>query len=361
MKTTKIFMLAALALSMAACSNNDNENENVASGPREAVITAGINNPATRALGSVWESDEIGVMVTAVSGTTAGVTSKMADLYKNVRYVTTANTTDAATFTATNPGTATVPGSSAAGQTPAYGIFFQDAKETVTFAAYGPYQSSTDAATLPGTNSDGIISNISTENQNTRALQKAFDFIYASGATASNTSYTVQFKDGNAFSHKMSRLIIKFVASTDAGFAADEVSKAGSTYSLTGLTHEGTFNVKTGEAQATVPGSSAAGPTPWSLNTNSLKEVASDNSAVTFTSILYPQDHSTNGITVKATIAGQTYEATIKPNLESGKSYTYTITAKKQGLEVSGCTVTDWTNGNGDNGEAGDATLPKNN
>ena len=352
MKTTKIFMLAALALSMAACSNTDNENENVASGPREAVITAGINNPATRALGSQWENDEIGVMVTEVSGTTTGVTSKMADLYKNVRYVTTANTTDAATFTAT------VPGSSAAGQTPAYGIFFQDANETVTFAAYGPYQSSTDAATLPGTN--GEISNISTQNQSTRALQKAFDFIYASGATASNTSYTVQFQGSNAFSHKMSRLIIKFVASTDAGFAANEVSQAESTYSLIGLTHEGTFNVLTGVAQATVPGSSAAGPTPWSLNDNSLR-TPSETEAATFTSILYPQDHSTNGITVKATIAGQTYEATIKPNLESGKSYTYTITAKKQSLEVSGCTVTDWTNGNGANGEAGDATLPKNN
>ena len=39
-------------------------------------------------------------------------------------------------------------------------------------------------------------------------------------------------------------------------------------------------------------------------------------------------------------------------------SYTYTITAKKQGLEVTGSIVTDWIVGT--EGSA-DATIPKNN
>lgn len=340
MKTTKFFMLAALALSATACSN---DNDTTTYGPREAVITAGINTPVTRANGATWENDKIGVMVTAAPS------SEMENIYKNVQYNTTSSSSDAATFTAT------VPSSSAAGQS--YGIFFQDADETVTFAAYGPYQTSANAATLPGTNSDGIISGISTSNQSTRDAQKAFDFIYASGATATNSNYTVQFQGNNAFSHKMSRLIIKFMADPTAGFKATEVSAAGSTYSITGLIHNGTFNVTTGEAQASVPGSSAAGSTDWPLNTNSLR-TPNETTTATFTSILYPQDHSASGLTVKATIAGQTYEATIMPNLESGKSYTYTITAKKQGLEVTGCTVTDWTSVDG--GSA-DATIPKNN
>ena len=327
MKTTKFFMLAALALSATACSN---DNDTTTYGPREAVITAGINTPVTRANGATWENDKIGVMVTAAPS------SEMENIYKNVQYATTSESSDAATFTASTGA----------------GIFFQDASETVTFAAYGPYQTSDNAATLPGSN--GVISDISTTDQSTREKQKDFDFIYASGATATNSSYTVQFQGNNAFSHKMSRLIIQFVAATDAGFDATEVSNSGSTYAVSGLYHDGTFNVTNGTAVST--GTTTSN---WSLNDNSLRtETGTSATTATFTSILYPQDHSASGLTVKAEIAGQTYEATIKPNLESGKSYTYTITAKKQGLEVTGCTVTDWTNGGSD---SADATIPKNN
>ena len=326
MKTTKFFMLAALALSATACSN---DNDTTTYGPREAVITAGINTPVTRANGSTWENDKIGVMVTDAP------LSEMENIYNNVQYTMTSATSDAATFTASTGA----------------GIFFQDANETVTFAAYGPYQTSTDAATLPGSN--GVISDISTTDQSTREKQKDFDFIYASGATATNSSYTVQFQGNNAFSHKMSRLIIQFVAATDAGFDATEVSNSGSTYAVSGLYHAGTFNVTNGTAVST--GSTTSN---WSLNDNSLRtETGTSATTATFTSILYPQDHSVSGLTVTATIAGQTYQATIKPNLESGKSYTYTITAKKQGLVVTGCTVTDWTNGGSD---SADAWIPKN-
>ena len=78
---------------------------------------------------------------------TEAQTSNMEELYKNVKYTTTANTASAANFTAPE------------GQ----GIFFQDASETVTFAAYAPYQASA-ANALPGT--DGVISN-STADQST--------------------------------------------------------------------------------------------------------------------------------------------------------------------------------------------------
>ncbi|MGM9694010.1 MAG: hypothetical protein ACI3YC_03275, partial [Alloprevotella sp.] len=40
------------------------------------------------------------------------------------------------------------------------------------------------------------------------------------------------------------------------------------------------------------------------------------------------------------------------PNLESGKAYSYTITVKKTGLEVSGCTITDWETGSTGSGVA---------
>ena len=333
MKKT-IYLSLAAALFMASCSNDSDDNS-VSNGPVAAQVTAGVNNPATRANGNQWESDEIGVMAVSVSGTPTGITSTMTSLYKNVRYATSAITADAATFTATN--------GSASGT--AYGIFFQDATETVTFAAYGPYQTSA-ANALPGT--DGVIS-ANTSAQADRNAQKAFDFIFASGATASKANPQIQFSGANAFSHVMTRLIINVQTSTTDGFTANEVTSG--TYSLSGLTHDGTFDVKTGAAQATVSGSSTAGSTPWSLNTAAI--MTSEASSVSFDAILFPQ--TVSSLDFEAIIDGQSYKCQISPALAAGRSYTYTITAKKQGLTVDGCKVNDWTTGSTENGGAADA------
>lgn len=312
----KYFFFAATALALAACSNN--EDENLGNGPVEARITAGVSTPETRANGSNWEQDAIGVMVTDAPNST------MEDLYKNVKYTTTANSASAAIFTPEGEG-----------------IFFQDASETVTFAAYAPYQTSA-ANTLPGT--DGVISG-STDAQSDRNNQKDFDYIYASGATASRTNSTVEFKETTAFAHKMTRLIIVVKTSAQDGFTAQQVTSG--TYSLSGLNHSGQFNVTTGVAEAT----GAIATDDWSLTNYSLK-TEGETDKVTFTSILYPQTLA-NALTFKAEIGGQTYtNNTINPALAAGKSYTVTITAKKTGLAVSGCTIDDWGNGDGGSGDA---------
>ena len=343
------YITLAAAMIMASCSNDSDENT---SRPVAAEVTAGVNNPATRANGNSWEADEIGVMAVSVSGTPAGITSTMTSLYKNVHYTTSSTTAEAAAFTAT------VPSSFAAGQTTAYGIFFQDATETVTFAAYAPYQQSTDANILPGTN--GVISQ-NTASQATRDDQKTFDFIFATGATASKASQRIQFSDSYAFTHVMTRLIIKVQTSANDGFTAADVTSG--TYTLTGITHDGTFDVNPasttfGKATAstvtsgtaTVPGSSAAGQ-PWSLTANAISTTA-DNT-LTFDAILFPQTAGT--LDFEALIDGQSYKCQISPALEAGKSYTYTITAKKQGLTVEGCKVNDWTAGTTENNGEADA------
>lgn len=312
----KYFFFAATALALAACSNN--EDENLGNSPVEARITAGVSTPETRANGNNWEQDAIGVMVTS--------TSDMANLYKNVKYTTTANNIPTATFTPEGEG-----------------IFFQDASETVTFAAYAPYQESA-ANALPGTN--GVIKG-STEDQSDREKQKAFDYIYASGATASHTNPTVEFKETTAFAHKMTRLIIIVKTSADHGFTAEEVTNG--TYSLSGLNHSGQFNVTTGVAETT----ETTATDDWSLTGKSLK-TEGETDQVTFTSILYPQT-LTGNLTFKAVIGGQTYtNNTIQPALETGQSYTVTITAKKTGLVISGCTVSGW---GAENDSEGDATM----
>lgn len=304
--------MAAAVLTLASCNNDEEFADN---GPAAAQITAGVSSPATRAIDNQWEADEIGVMVTNAPN------SAIEELYKNVKYTTTSNTTSA-NFTA------------AEGE----GIFFQDASETVTFSAYAPYQPSA-ANALPG--EDGVISG-STETQSTRESQKAFDYIFASGATASRTNTTVSFTGDHAFAHKMSRLIIVLKTSTRDGFTAEEVKDGA--YTLEGLTHSGTFNVTTGEAKATGTPAQAVG---WSLTANCLETDDDTQKTKTFTSILYPQTYTT--LTLKAVITGQTYTAVLDEiednTLVSGNSYTYTVTVKKTELKVESCTITPWTEG----------------
>ena len=281
-------------------------------GPVAAQITAGVSGPATRANNNVWEADAIGVRVTE---TKYGVTEVTKDLYQNVEY-TTASTGTEADFTSTD------------------GILFQDASEKVTFAAYGPYQSSYDNETLPGTN--GVITG-NTSSQNTREQQKAFDYIYASGATASRSDPQVLFSGEHEFQHKM---IVK--TSANNGFSATDVTNG--IYTLSGLTHTGQFDVTTGEALAT----GTASPDAWSLSANSLM-TEGETQQRTFTSILYPQTLA-SPLVFTATIDNQDYTSAgngvqIQPELNAGYSYTYTITVKKTGLEISTCTIQDWTNG----------------
>lgn len=320
----RYFLFAAAALALTACSNDD-EPLNVNNGPVEARITAGVSGPTTRAIDNVWEADEIGVMVKSVTGTTQGITSVMADMYKNVKYTTNASTDAAANFTPEGTG-----------------IFFQDANETVTFSAYGPYQTSTAANVLPET--DGVISGSTTEQSN-RTRQKAIDYIFATGATASRTSPTVEFNGDNAFKHKMARLVIVVKPGSDVTMA--DFAKSGTAFKLNGLKHNGTFNVTTGEATATGEMSD------WSLTQNSLLAISTEDKTYTFTSIVYPQSLG-SALTFMATIDEQTYSnsSDINPALAAGMSYTYTITVNKTGLTVSGCTIENWGNGGSGSGNA---------
>lgn len=332
------YITLAAAMFMASCSNDSEENR-VSNGPVAAQVTAGVNNPATRANGNVWEADEIGVMAVSVSGTPTTVTSTVTSLYKNVHYKTAATTSDAASFTAMTPD------GSATGA--AYGIFFQDATETVTFAAYAPYQQSADANVLPG--SEGVISQ-STASQATRDEQKTIDFIFANGATASKTAPGIQFSDAKAFTHVMSRLVIKVQTSANDGFSAGEVTSGA--YSLTGVTHDGTFDVNPASATFGKATAAAAGlPSAWSLNSYAIQ--TQGNNTVTFDAILFPQ--TAGNLDFEAVIGGQSYKCQIAPALEAGKSYTYTITAKKQSLTVEGCKVNDWVIGTTENNGEADA------
>ena len=320
----KFFIFAAAALTLAACSND--ENMEMTDGPVAARITAGLSAPTTRAIGTNWSgTEEIGVFVT-------NSTSGMDDLYKNVKYQIT-NSGATGNFTAVNED-----------------IFFQDAEEIVTFAAYAPYQESENNETLPGESEDGVV-DVKTDNMNTATDQEKIDFLFASGAVASRRDNIVSFADAtpetpnddddHSFHHKMAQLNVVFQVSTNDGFAANQIFDG--SFNLGGLIHEGTFNVTDGTTATT--GSEVA---DWNITACKYEDAATTR---TYSLILLPQELSSNPLDVAVTINGQTYRnnTTINQDLEPGNSYTYTITVKKSGLVVSGCTITGWT----DNDNAG--------
>ena len=296
MKTTKCLFLAAAALTLTACSNDD---ENLNGGPVAAQVTAGIGGVQTRASGTTWDSgDAIGI-------STIGSTLTS---YANMKYTTSGdgNFTHAADLGGEDSG-----------------MFFQDADETVTFRAYYPFHGNeyTDA---------GTISDVTTDDQ---TKQSTFDFLFATGATASKSQPTVKFnntvKENTSFTHRMSRLVLNITTDANAGFTASDVAKG--TYFLSGIKHSGTFDTQNGTATAT------GEPTPdWQItaaNTGTGDEF-------TYSMILYPQN--VTSLTFKATINGQDYTCELTPALAAATSYTYNITVKKTKLEVSNCEIANW-------------------
>ena len=319
----RFFIMAAAALTLAACSND--ENMEMTDGPVAARITAGLSAPTTRAIGTNWNADQIGVWVKDAPA------SEMETLYKNVLYTTT-STSATAEFTATT----------------GEGIFFQDADETVTFAAYAPYQESDANETLPGNN--GKV-DVKTDNMNTATDQEKIDFLFAEGATATRTNYTVTFADNTAsggadhsFHHKMAQLNVVFQTSPTDGFGPNDIF--GCSFNLGGLIHEGMFNVTDGTTETT--GSEVA---DWDISGCKYTDAATTR---TYSLILLPQDLTSKALNVKVGINGQTYynSDAINPNLQAGYTYTYTITVKKNRLAVSGCTITPWTSGTTGSGDA---------
>ena len=142
----------------------------------------------------------------------------------------------------------------------------------------------------------------------------------------------------------MAQLNVVFQTSETDGFEPDDIF--GCSFNLGGLIHEGTFNVTDGTTALTGEPLDS-----WDISGCKYTDAATTR---TYSLILLPQDLTNKALNVKVGIDGQTYSNSdaINPNLQADYTYTYTITVKKSGLVVSGCTITPWASGSTGSGDA---------
>ena len=285
---TRLFAFAALGIALTACTN---DNEMTDNGPVAAVINAEISDAvATRASGTTWaDKDEIGVSENRYG-------------YTNVRY------------------------RRANGKFEPAGsiIFFEDDAST-TFSAYYPYDSN--GGTLTATTDDKAQQN-----------QPDIDFLYATGATANTHNPEVNFTDGTkaggkdcSFHHRMSQITLTFQEGSGVDFKTAKLSS----YTLSGLVLEGSFDTTTGTAET-------------DANAQTADLTMELDGALTSSVILFPQ--STTSIELSVYYSSQPYTATLTiPDgaLKAGNNYTYTVTVRNKDLSISSATISDWNPVNG--------------
>ena len=296
MKKFKILYIAAAALLFAACANEEDGIGN--NGPVAATVKADIVKNVTRATtDDTWsKNDAIGVYVTS-PGYTIG---------DNVKYTTTGD----GNFTSDNP------------------IYFADARETVNFNAYYPYQENMDG--------NGIVNNWNMAEVKEGEPCPA-DFLFARDATATKSSPQVQFTGDNQFKHCMSMIRLTFRAGK--GINANNANLKNK-LKLKGIYKTGSINTLTGEV--TVSGN--RGIYESDVNDKSLKN------GVTCEFIVFPQSLDNNKMDIELEVADNgtinTYTASLPSStnneFKGGNQYTYTIRICNTGVVIENAGIESW-------------------
>ena len=302
MKKFRFLYIAAAALLFAACANEEDGIGN--NGPVAATVQADIsNNIKTRgtADNNSWTAgDAIGVYVTSTGYTTGD----------NKKYVT---TNGDGTFEAADNNNI---------------IYFKDNKET-TFSAYYPYSES-----LTDGKMDWNMAEVE-ENQPCMA-----DVLFASGATASKASPTVNFTDlEHRFKHCMSLVEFKIKPGPGVKYNNYKFNRL----ELKGIFRSGKFDTRTGSVET------AGDRGPIILNFDDV----SFESEKSFAYIMLPQSLESNKMDIEIYLllndSEVKYTTPITPSthgkFEGGKKYTYNITVKNTGITIEDANIYPWENG----------------
>ena len=296
MKKFRFLYIAAAALLFAACANEEDGIGN--NGPVAATVKADIVKNVTRATtDNTWSNnDAIGVNVTSI-GYTIG---------DNVKYTTTGD----GKFTSDNP------------------IYFADARETVNFNAYYPYQENVDG--------NGIVNNWNMAEVKEGEPCPA-DFLFANDATATKSSPQVQFTGDNQFKHCMSMIRLTFKAG-DGINPYNAILK--NQLKLKGIYKTGSINTQTGEV--TIYGD--RGIYESDVDNKSLKNGA------TCEFIVFPQSLDNNKMDIELEVADNgtinTYTTSLTSStnneFKGGYLYTYPIRINNTGVVIEKAGITAW-------------------
>ena len=300
MKKFKILYIAAAALLFAACANEEDGIGN--NGPVAATVQADIVKNVTRATtDDTWsKNDAIGVYATS-SGNTTG---------DNKKYVT---TNGDGTFEAADNNNI---------------IYFKDNKET-TFSAYYPYSES-----LTDGKMDWNMAEVE-ENQPCKA-----DVLFASGATASKASPTVNFTDlEHRFKHCMSLVEFKIKPGQGVKYNNYKLNRL----ELKGIFTSGKFDTRTGLVENVGDRMSLV---------RNFVDVPFE-SEESFAYIMLPQSLESNKMDIEIYLllndSEVKYTTSITPStngqFEGGKKYTYNITVKNTGITIEKANIVPWENG----------------
>lgn len=300
MKKFRFLYFAAAALLFAACANEEDGIGN--NGPVAATVQADIVKNVTRATtGDTWSNnDAIGVYVTSTGNTTGD----------NKKYVT---TNGDGTFEAADNNNI---------------IYFKDNKET-TFSAYYPYSESL---------TDGKMDwNMAEVKANQPCMA---DVLFASGATASKASPTVNFTDADhRFKHCMSLVEFKIKPGQGVKYNNYKFNRL----ELKGIFRSGKFDTRTGSVET------AGDRGPIILNFDDV----SFESEKSFAYIMLPQNLESNKMDIEIYLllndSEVKYTTSITPStngqFEGGKKYTYNITVKNTGITIENANIVPWGNG----------------
>ena len=300
MKKFRFLYIAAAALLFAACANEEDGIGN--NGPVAATVQADIVKNITRATtDDTWsKNDAIGVYATS-SGNTTG---------DNKKYVTTNG--DGTFEAADNNNT----------------IYFKNNEET-TFSAYYPYSES-----LKNGKMDWNMDEVKA-NQPCKA-----DVLFASGATASKASPTVNFTDAeHRFKHCMSLVEFKI----KPGQGVKDNNYRFNRLELKGIFRSGQFDTRTG-AVITIGDRGSI--------RRDFDDVYFENEE-SFAYIMLPQSLESNKMDIDIYLllydSEVKYTTSITPTtngqFEGGKKYTYNITVKNTGITIENADIVPWGNG----------------
>lgn len=299
MKKNRWFGLALVATmfgaSFSACSN---EAEEVLAQESEIKLTSEITPSRVTSLD--YQSEQI-VKGQQVGVTLAGAKSE----HKNVAWTVgtdgaLTNTDDAVYYSGNN---------------------------TATITAYHPYNSA-----WTGTSHAFSVS----KDQSNEANYRNSDLLWAT-ASSSKTDKAV----GLIFAHKLAKVNVTLTST-------DIADLSGATISICGTNIATNFNPSTGELSAAT------------ADVQEIEAGVTTEEAYTASAIVVPQTVANGTKFIKVVHGSKTFYYTLAADkeLKSGYSHNYTLTVKEKELEIvtESDKITDWTNENGNIGDANEDT-----